>query len=266
MSTPRRLARPFSSLGMTGLLVATSALVAATILLPWPVAAWWAGTSWHGPDELARAVGDGLVSDWTNRAVPGDGGSGLLEPSRFWGRFHLVKAVLAALLLGVAVTLTVRCWSAAGSTRRRTAAWRAAGVAGGGLAGLALLVMVANVQGTVVPLSSVISFLPAGPEDAAVVAAVGELQSDLAAGPRSPVAETLLHDFSVYHAVMAGLGAITAVAIAALVLRLWRRRHRGVGVPLVVVSLAFALVTAANIGTALDPTPALDTFLRGVTG
>ncbi|MGL5912116.1 MAG: hypothetical protein ACRCZP_19085, partial [Phycicoccus sp.] len=248
MTTLRRLARPFSSLGMTGLLVATSALVAATMLLPWPVAAWWAGTSWHGPDDLARAVGDGLVSDWTSSAVPGGGGSGLLEPSRFWGRFHLVKAVLAALLLGMAVTLTARCWSApgAGSTRRRTAAWRAADVASGGLAGLSLLVMVANVQGAVAPLSSVISFLPTGPEDAAVVAAVGELQSDLAAGPRSPMAETLVHDFSVYHAVMAGLGATTAVAMAALVLGLWRRQHRGAGVPPVVAFLAFALVTAAN--------------------
>ncbi|MGL5817690.1 MAG: hypothetical protein ACRCYR_09020 [Phycicoccus sp.] len=248
--------------------MAISALVAATVLLPWPVAAWSAGTGGTGRTSWPGPSATGWSAAGRTEPCPGDGGSGLLEPSRFWGRFHLVEAVLAALLLGMAVTLTARCWSApgAGSTRRRTAAWRAAGVAGGGLAGLALLAVVANVQGAVAPLSSVISFLPTGPEDAAVVAAVGELQSDLAAGPRSPVAETLVHDFSVYHAVMAGLGAITAVAMAALVLRPWRRRHRGAGVLLVVASLAVALVTAANIGTALDPVPALDTFLRGVIG
>ncbi|MGL5928481.1 MAG: hypothetical protein ACRCY8_06060 [Dermatophilaceae bacterium] len=268
MTRPRRRARPWSSRGTAGLLVAAFALVAATVLLPWPVASWWAGTSWQGPDDLARAVGDGLVGDWRRGAMLGDGGAGLVEPSQFWQRFHLVKAVLAALLLAVAAVLTARWWSAprAGSTRRRHAARRLAGVASGGLAGLALLVVVANVQGVIAPLSSVLAFLPTSPEDAALTSAVGALQNDIAAGSPSPVAATLVSDFSTYHAAMAVLGALTAVAMAALVVHVWRRRQWGSGVSLVVASLAFALVAAANIGTALDPAPALDAFLRSVTG
>ena len=262
-------------------------LVVATLLVPWPLASWWAGSSWTGPHDLAHGVADGLVRDWTRHvASPGGAASSLADPTRFWQSFHLVKAALAALLLLVSTLLTFRVWSArttaaasgtpAGPTagpapeatgsRFRRAARLLGGTSAAALAGVALLALVANVQGAVAPLSSVLSFLPPGSSDPTVVATVKAVGADLAAAPWSAATTSLVRDFAAYHAAMAVLGAATTAVLAGVVALLWRRRRRAAGTVVLLPALAFALVTAANVGTAAHPAPALGAFLRGVAG
>lgn len=83
-------------------------------------------------------------------------------------------------------------------------------------------------------------------------------------------------DFARYHAVMAVLGTAVTVALIGGALVLWRRRTHTArtqrwwrrvlaagGTGLLLLAGAFALITAANISTALHPSAALLAFLAG---
>jgi hypothetical protein len=268
-TTPARPGR------LPALTVVAAALTAAVVLVPFPLAAALSGGGYRGPEALREAVTTGFVRFWSS-------GSGALGPdlaaaADFWARFHVVKAVLAAALLGVLLVLVPRLWRA-GADAGRPRRWglRAAATGTASLLVLSLLVLVANVQGALAPLSSVLGVMPLGAPTGDLAATVDRARDAVATASPSPVAATLLDDFTRYHAVMAVLGAVVTVALLAATAVLLRRRSRtarterprrrvlvAAAVGMLLLAAFFAVTTAANLGTARHPSAALVGFLGG---
>ncbi len=262
---------PLARLGATATL-----LCAFVFIAPFPVASTWSGGAYPQLRSLQDAVSTGLVGFW---ASGGDQVNNPLAPvAEFWFRFHLVKAVLAAALLVAAVLLLIRVWRAAADAPGRGRRWAFAliGVVTTSLATLALLVLVANVQGAVAPLSSVLGVLPLTAPSGQLADTVGQIRHSLALGEQSPAGDALLHDFTVYHAVMVALGALVTTGLVYIALMVWRRRRRmprddprwrRLLMTSCLASLAlgafFALTAAANFSTAVNPAPALLGFFAG---
>jgi len=251
------------------LLVVALVFVAAVMVLPWHVASTITGASWTGPVQLADSVRHGLLSDWSRGiAVPGEGASALADAAQFWRWFHIVKAVLATGVLVASAGFVALAWRARRSSSQR---WHRFGLllasgAGGLLVMLSLVVVIANVQGAVAPLSSVLSFLPTNESDVGFASSISSLRDNLAGSQPSAAAIAIIRDFSMYHVVVAVLLGATALVATGLAFRLLRTREWLASGALVFVALAFALLTVANVGTALHPVPAFDSFLSGVTG
>lgn len=250
------------------LLLIAVVLVTSVMVLPWHVAASLTGAPWTAPVQLADSVRHGLLSDWSRSiAAPGEGASALADEVQFWRWFHVVKAVLATGVLVASAGLVAQVWRARRASAQR---WRRFGlllasVAGGGLFLLSLVVVIANVQGAVAPLSSVLSFLPANESDVGFASAVTSLRDSLSSPQPSAGAMAIVSDFSIYHVVVAVLLGATTLLAAGLAFQLLRAREWLATGMLVVVALTFALLTVANVGTALHPIPAFDSFLSGVT-
>ncbi|MGI9196926.1 MAG: hypothetical protein ACR2KE_05635 [Candidatus Nanopelagicales bacterium] len=242
-------------------------LALATLLLPWPVARAIDGTSWAGPSELTRAVGDGLVSDWSQGVrEPGHGESALATATHFWMVFHIVKALLAAGLVLASSWLLAIAWQARRVSRGRVArlALLLASGAASAVVLLATVIVIANIQGAFAPLASLLSFLTSGEVTPALAQTAQSLGTDLAGSLPSATAATIAHDFSTYHAVVAILLGATTLVAGAMAVRLIRHHEWLAGGALTAVGLAFVVLTAANVGTALNPTPALSSFLATV--
>ncbi|GAA4726432.1 hypothetical protein GCM10025782_25980 [Pedococcus ginsenosidimutans] len=205
----------------------------------------------------------------------------LAELTAMWREFHLVKALIAGLLVLALVSLasTVRRRVDASESRRRRALLLS--VHGGVVVWLlgALTVLLANVQGAAAPFASVASLLPAGHGTGQLEVVLSHLRQAVAAGTPSSggaLASQLLGDFTLYHAVLAVLAAATGGVLSTLALRaLWRRwRLRGpVRSPrptwLVETTLygaagaVFLLLSLANASTWVHPVPALLASLGG---
>jgi hypothetical protein len=257
------------------LTAATALLVTLVAVLPFPLASAMSGGRYPDLDALRAGVARGFVQLWAR----GDGRLGELSATAdFWARFHLVKATLSTVLLVVLGALLANLWRAATEAGRRRRRWGfgALGVATGATAAVSLLVVVANLQGAAAPLSSVLGVLPLADPGAALAPAVEQARQAVGGGVSTPAAELLRADFVRYHAVMAVLGAAVVVALVGGAAALWRRRRttawalrsrRRVLVTgsagLLLLAAAFALVTAANVSTALSPSAALLGFLTG---
>ena len=270
--------RPVPGRLLAGLAVALTAVM--TVGPAW-VGARWPGSGAIGLDSLVDTVRTGFLATLTSGSGPA---APLVQAAAYWQGFHLAKALAGVLLLGVLVTAAVRFAvrpaTAVGPWRRVTLA-----VAGLGLAAataVCLLIVVANVQGAVAPLASVLTFLPVGGADPDVAAASAGLAADLRSGSPTPAAIALLDDFRLYHQVLVGCAAVVAVGLAvglAVVVRAIRRRRRaaaggrpraGALIATAVVLAAglafFLMVGAANLATAIEPARALAAFLDGGTG
>ena len=213
--------------------LAAIVLAAATWLVPWPFASWWTGGGYAEVAALRAEVGSGLADFWAL-------GSGALPPRldaivEFWRTFHVAKAVLAGGLFVVLVMLA-----------SRLPRWWAA--LAGGAAFVDLLVVIANVQGALAPLTSVLTFLEPGSP------ATSPLRAAISSGSSSPALTALVDDFVRFHWVVAALTLGIGMALVITVLRRPRSGHvRVVGV---VAAAAFGILAAANVSTALDPLPA----------
>lgn len=205
----------------------------------------------------------------------------LAELTARWREFHVVKAVIAGLLVlvlaGLASALRQEV-EAADRGRRRWSLLPAYGAVVVWLLG-ALTVLLANVQGAVAPLASVASLLPADRRPADLGGVMADLRRAVEAGPPSRVdgiASELLADFTLYHAVLAVLAAAAGLALLTLAVRAvaGRRRPRGLGrspqrtwvLTATLYGAAgglFLLLSLANTSTWLDPVPALVATLAG---
>lgn len=245
-------------------------LLIAFLVLPGAAADRLSGSAGVTVADLPAAVDAGLA-DWlaTGAAQPG---SGLLAAVRLWAVFHGVKALITAALLVTLIVLAGRVGDAfARAGSRRRAGLAAAGAGLSSLALLALLVLMANVQGTVAPLSSALSLLPV----ATPSIAVQQVREQLATGVAAPPLDTLVGDFRLYHVALAIVASVAIVGVLAGAGASWRRarasstdrRLRPVlaaaGVALPVVALLLAVVLLANVRTAADPAPALVAFFDG---
>ncbi len=262
-------------------IVLTVALVLAVFLTPFPLAAAWlhSGHSDRGYSDLTVLVDSlstAFVHHW--KADSGAIGADLAVPVDFWARFHIVKAALAAALLVVMAPLGSRTWALylrAGTTANRILAGALLALEAL-IAVIALLVVVANTQGAIAPLSSALGLLPVGTREPVLAQAVTQIREGLAAGAQNPALTLLVDDFTAYHLAMAGLGVVVTVALLIGAVTLWRRRSRltagsqrgrhllAVGVAATVtLSLFFAVVTAGNVSTVVHPAPALLGFFEG---
>lgn len=254
--------RPTAALGLLG---AVGVLTVAVFVSPLPLASWSLGRGLLGIDEVTADVVAGLVRFWSGPT--GAPSPALAESVTLWGRFHLIKAVLSALWLVALVALAAR-------VRRADA-----GGASGGLAevvtrvltkvlgALALVVLVANLQGAAEPLASAAS-LTQGSVDPALSSEAAQAATELRQGVVRPATTTLLDSFAGYHLVMVGLGGLMVLLAVWGLWRTWRARPavRSWGrwwssVGLLAWGLGFALVTVANLSTAMNPAPALAAFL-----
>ncbi|MEX0172212.1 hypothetical protein MRBLMG1_004924 [Streptomyces sp. LMG1-1-1.1] len=236
------------------------ALVAAFVLVPRTVAA--TGTDGALADRrgLAREFREAFVAYWSSGDR--DPSPDLARVIDYWFRFHVTKAVIAALLLLTCVALAVLLrksvpkaggpgveWRSAGGAgvERRSAAASAGGLgsgrrpapalagvlvalfAVGSLAVASLAVVMANLQGAAAPFASLLPTLPTGATaDGRLAATLAEVRERLAAssdtaGATPPALDVMVGDFARYHAVMAVIAAVVAVGLLGVSVTAWRR-------------------------------------------
>ncbi|HEX8630291.1 MAG TPA: hypothetical protein VF755_19200 [Catenuloplanes sp.] len=256
-----------------------AALVAAFVLAPAPLAAIRPDGGFADQGHLAGSLRAAFAEYWQS-------GDRAFSPSMdsvidYWLRYHLVKAVTAALLFAVLAVLGVRLWKAfargAWLGLGRRVALASAGVVVTMLALFSLALVMANVQGSVTPFASLLPMLADGPGGGAATATLGQVRQQLAdGGQASPALQVMIDDFARYHVAMAVIAAVVAAGLAALSVLLWKRfagtartdpRTRRVlasfaGVTAVLPVLV-GLIAVANTTTAIDPAPALLAFFEG---
>ncbi|TYC17751.1 hypothetical protein FXF65_05220 [Actinomadura syzygii] len=241
------------------------------------------GGGFDSERDLRGAVRESFVAYWGSGDR--DVTPGLDRVVDYWFRFHLVKGAISALMLGVLIALGVIVWKAFVRADALGAGKRAALASAGVVVSLgavfSLAALMANVQGLVAPLSSLMPMLMSGGEaDPALTSTLGQVRGQLAASPgaggHSPALDMLIDDFARYHAAMAVIAATVLAAFIAASVALWRgfartdrsgRRARRVlasfGALTVLLSLALIVVTVANTYTAGHSAPALQAFFDG---
>ncbi|GAB3406690.1 hypothetical protein [Flindersiella endophytica] len=203
----------------------------------------------------------------------------------YWFRFHVVKAVIAAVLLVVLVRLGVLAWKAclrAGDSKAgRRVALASGGVLVTMLALLSLVIVIANVQGAVAPLTSLLTLLPVGAAHGELAATLDQVRQRLAdhlsAGHLpTPALELMIGDNARYHLVVAVLAttlAVVCIGILVMLLQRYRRtepsdrRARRVLASYAVFSalleLAMVVLALANATNTADPARGLLGFFSG---
>jgi hypothetical protein len=247
------------------LVAVAAALVAAFVVAPPALAGVGSDADLGDERRLTDAFRAAFVGYWRSgdRDLPPD----LQSVVDYWFRFHVVKAVVAVLLLAVLVALGARLWKAfarAGDRGQRVAL-ASAGVFVTLFALLALATVMANVQGAATPFASLLPMLVDGPVDGDLAGTLEQVRQQLAAGGSvSPAVDVMVDDFARYHAAMAVIAMIVAVGLAGVAVKFWRTRaQRPFAVVSVLVALLVAVVAVANAGTAADPAPALLAFFEG---
>jgi len=271
-----------SSRALALLVVLAAVLGVALVLGPSALAASAPGGGFSGQSALAAALRPAFVEYWHSGAkAPTPRLAHIVD---YWFRYHVVKAVVGALLLTVLLLLgaLLRTWFVRPGDL--PAGKRPAVAAGGVLvlasALFALLVVMANIQGAVAPLSSTLSNLPLGHPGGELGTAVEQVQQNLAgyskAGSHPPAITAMVDDFGRYHAVLAYIAAVVIIGLVVLSFASWRQYRREaasdkrarrlsatLGVLTALLAAAILVVMIANIGTADDPEPALLGFFQG---
>jgi hypothetical protein len=240
-----------------------------------------AGATAAERDDLAGATRVAFTRYWQRGRA--DLEPGLQDLVDYWTRYHLAKAAIAAVLLAVLVALAALLWPA---FVRIGPGRGGAGLAlAGSAAGVTLLalmdvaVVLANVQGMLAPLSSLMSLLPVGQRDGDFGVAAGQIRAELGSGDgaaRPPALSVLIDEFGRYHAVLAVAAALLVIAFLGVGAVLTRarartaasaRRSRRLLLSLAVLSglsaLFMAVECVANVSVAADPAPALLLFFQG---
>lgn len=236
------------------------------------------GGGFVGSAALSRSVGHEFVAFWhTDRQARPAAMNDLVQ---YWGRYHVAKAVLAGVLLIVLSVLATRLWkqsvdSAIATRRRRMAGMAGATATAGGFA--AALLLMANVQGAIAPLSSVLSLVPSAGDDPAVGQVRAQVVQHLRIGDTSrPALARMVDDFGTYLAVLAASAlalACAAVVLSMVVGRSFRRTARSdgatrrtkalTGVGFAIAGVVLLVLAVANIGNAIEPAHALLLFYAG---
>lgn len=158
-----------------------------------------------------------------------------------WQWYHAIKAVFAALLVALALYLGHRA-----------------------LALIPTVLLIANVQGSVAPLSSAFSLLGdrVSESDGPLAEALSSMRRQLR-GARSPAVQVLVDDFARYHLAVAIMAGLLTVALVVFAVLAWRRGRRRWAAATLVAAVVAAVVTAANVTNTLDPVRGLLEFLGG---
>jgi hypothetical protein len=277
---------PDGSTGVPGrvpalLAAVTAALGVAFVYAPRLMAASTPGGGFSDQRSLIAYLRNAFVGYWGS-------GSRSFAPQMqrvvdYWFRYHVAKALIAALLLGVLTTLAVLLWrtylrAELGPLGRAAAASAWCFTVTLALCSVALLA--ANIQGAVAPFASLLSMLPAAEPDKQFTATVAQVRLGLAHyssadGRTSPALRGMVDDFALYHVALFAVAVIVVVALIGISALTWRRFARatgdrrarrafaGLGVASIVVALAVSVVAAANLSTVADPAPALLALFQG---
>lgn len=265
-----------------GMLAAVAvALGFAFVIAPRFVATSWAGGGFADEGSLRDGFRAAFIEYW------GSGGAdftpSLQRVVDYWVRYHVVKAVIAAVLLVVLIALSVLLWRAflrsGAATVGERVAFAVSGVVASILAVGSMLLVMANIQGAIAPFASLFPMLMGGPDDARLDDTLGQVRlgmADYRGGRGAPALEVMVRDFQVYHEVMVVLAPMAAVAFIALAVyacgrfmktarddRGTRRVFGSFGLVAMLISVAAIVVTVANTTTVVDPAPSLAALFAG---
>ncbi|WP_246007639.1 hypothetical protein [Gordonia oryzae] len=243
--------------------ILTVALAAATTLAPWLLTG-------PGPGGMATAFCSAFAHFWkSGSSTPPADLTALVDD---WRRFHIAKAVIGLALLATACRLAIALYRGTSeSTRRRPLRALPAGA----LAAIALVIVTANIQGAIAPLSSLLPFL-SGSGDPTTRAIASQAHTELiasAGGGFTAPLQVLVDDFARYHAVIAVIAGILTVGVlgaAGVVFRAAAIAPRDARTPplaraaaLTLVALTTGVVCAANVSSAAESAQALAMFFGG---
>jgi len=250
MRTERLNSRP-----VIGLLAAGGAVLVAAFLL--------APAALVGIDKatLPGRVGRALTGYW--RSGGPEFPAPLQELVDYWFRWHALKVVISSLMLVTFAVLAVALWR---RFRNGTARFPAGALGAGVLAGLASVLLIANIQATAVPLVALLPMLPGG--DAELAQTLGEMRTQLREpGAESPALTVLVNQVARYHWVLimaAALAMVAAILVSAL---LWQRRgaedarilraRRALSVTAALMASLLLFVVAVEALSAFEPSAAL---------
>ncbi|MFF2557344.1 hypothetical protein ACFVUS_40525 [Nocardia sp. NPDC058058] len=229
-------------------------------------------------NALREAFRKAFAEYWASGS--GDFPASLQHTVDYWFRYHIAKAVIAALLLIVLAALAVLLWKAflraGGLGAGVNAALATAGTFVTLLAVFALLTVMANIQGIASPFASLLPMLPVGDYGGAYAGIIGQIRRALAGSETTPALRVMIDDFGRYHVAMAVIAGTVAVIFAvagALCLRAFartakseRRTRRVLATfgALAILSTATTITLAVvNTATAADSAPALAAFFNG---
>lgn len=247
-------------------------LTIAIAFLPGTLARVSAGATALTTGNLAVTLGDAFSQWWSTGEAALT--SEMQQVVQFWQVFHIVKATVAAGLLAVVLLAGAQLLQAySGSVRRgRRAMIVVVGILGAAWVPVILVILLANIQGAIAPLSSVMGLVPMGTPSEAVL----QVREQFANGTTTPVLTVLVDDFRSYHAAMVACSAIAAmvviVAIAVAGYRRSRLPREVAGLRRVLAALITALslfglflvlIVILNMSTVDETAPALAAFFNG---
>jgi hypothetical protein len=284
----RRSAKTSGSAGapsrVLALLIAlTVGLGAAFVYVPRLAAASAPGGGFADQRALIASVRDAFVGYWNS------GGRTSAAPMNrltdYWLHYHVAKAVIAALLVGVLATLAFELWRMYLRTdlgARARAAIAAAWSLAATLTLCSVALVAANVQGAIAPFSSLISMLPAAKRDGQFASTLDQVKQGLAhysrtqaQGRTAPALKAMVDDFTLYHAAFVAIATLVALALIGTTVHAWRRfakagshrRARRAFAALALGSTAASLIVitiaAADLTTVAAPAPALLASFQG---
>ncbi|WP_222595239.1 hypothetical protein [Nocardia ninae] len=254
-------------------------LVVAFVAAPGKVAANGSSESFGDESSLRAALRVAFVEYWSSgdRDFP----PALSDVVDYWFRYHVVKALIAAVLLVVLVALAVLLWRAFLRGTRNSPALASAGGLVTLLALASSVLVMANIQGAVAPFSALLPMLTTGAPDGPLADTLDQIRLQLAdslsAGGRTPPAlDVMISDFARYHLAMAVIAAVATLILIAMSIASWtmfartnssdnrsRRVWGSFGALFAVVSLAALIIAVVNTSTATDSAPALLAFFEG---
>ncbi|MCA2207107.1 hypothetical protein [Nocardia rosealba] len=245
-------------------------LAVAFVLAPPVVAGWLPGADFADEHALRAGFRSAFVTYW--QAGQAEFTPELQAAVDYWFWYHLVKAAVAFLWSIVLVALGVMLWrSSLGTRQPKRTMFAVAGVITTLVLAVAGVAVLANIQGAVTPFASLLPMAVDGAADAppaGVLTEVGQGLESYSGGP-APL-EVMVEDFARFHVAMAVLAAVASAGLLGLGVVLWRRRAGAAGRVLGAYALAaaalgllFAVVTVANVTTALDPAPGLAALMTG---
>ncbi|GAB2653330.1 hypothetical protein [Nocardia goodfellowii] len=254
---------------VVGVLVGLAGVLGVGFVVAPRVVAGWGAGGFSGEAEVREAFRGAFVEYW------GSGDRGF-SPAMdavvdYWFRYHVVKAVLATILLFVLVVIAVLLWRR--YFRDGGFGSAAGGIAITGAALFSLLLVLANVQGAIAPFASLFPMLTdGGGEVAGVLEQIGRLLHS--GGSHPPALDTMVSGFARYHAAMAVESVAVAVVSLGLGVLWWARfamtsegRARLVfgsfGALTVLLTLGMIVVAVANTGNAAEPEAGLLTLVEG---
>lgn len=234
--------------------------------LPWNIAKFVTGGSWANPNQFAIAIQTGFLKDLnSNISTPGYENSYLTNETQFWFWFHLSKAFISLILFILIFFYTRELdknYQFSGS-RLLGIIHQTKNIALHSLGIFSFLILAANIQGSVAPLSSIISFLPANEHDYRLNESVQKLRLDLLNGDPNAFASSVLRDFSIYHLTTTVIFGIASLYLFKNLYLSVKNRNLSTIFVAGILGIGFLLLGVANLGTTLHPIPAFNGFLSG---